>query len=119
MGQLSEILPHFVAELAAALEKAGHSDLAASVRTIEIHDRCTCQEPGCVTFFAIPKAKCPPPEERGRVIPSIRGVSCVQHSEGKVVWIEALGRPEERRALDERLPTSKSPNTSFERTRER
>jgi len=119
MPRLSEILPHFALEIEAALIDAGHLELAKSVVNIDLVERCGCSEPGCVTFFALREADRPSPSDCERVVPRLSGVSCVHHHRGKVVWIEALGRPSERVVLDEQIPIIPSPNKSLERTRER
>lgn len=104
MAQLIDVLPQFAAELAIALEEAGAPELARSVRRVEIVERCPCREPGCISFHAQPKSSWPGPSECDRIIAPLRGVSCVVYHLSRVVWIEALGRPEERAILDERLP---------------
>jgi hypothetical protein len=100
MAQLIDALPQFAAELARALNDAGHPALAESVCNVEIVERCPCNEPGCVSFYARPKSSCPAPGEGDRIIPAMRGVSCVMHHLNRIVWIEALGRPEDRAILD-------------------
>jgi hypothetical protein len=119
MPRLSEILPHFTLEIEAALIDAGHLDLARTVASVDLVERCGCSEPGCVTFFALEKADRPDSSDCERAVPRLRGVSCVHHYGGRIVWIEALGRPNERMVLDEQVPIIPSPNTSLERTRER
>ena len=119
MPRLSEILPHFALEIEAALIDAGHVELAKSVASVELVERCGCSEPGCVTFFAIHDTDRPDLSDCERVLPRLRGVSCVHHYRGTVVWIEALGRPTERVVLDEQVPITSSPDTPPERTRDR
>jgi hypothetical protein len=43
-------LPDFCAELEAALERRGLTDVAAQVRSAHITSRCSCGEPDCATF---------------------------------------------------------------------
>lgn len=104
MAQLINILPQFAAELATALEESGHPELARSVDGIEIVERCRCSEPGCVSFYAHPKSSDTDSAECDRIVLRMRGVSCVYHQRGRIVWLEALGRQDDRAILDERLP---------------
>jgi hypothetical protein len=115
---LAEILPHFSVEVEVALVEAGFPALAESLGRVDIVERCRCEEPGCITFFALHARERPNPRDCERIVPNLRGVSCVLYHHGRVVWIEALGRPVERAILDERMPIVPSPNTSLERTRE-
>ena len=98
--KLAQVLPELARELGDGLRAEGYHALADSVAQLDIVDRCACEQPGCVTFFTVPKAELPDPTECKRVIAPVRGVSCVQYANGKIVWIEALGRPEDRQILD-------------------
>ena len=100
--KLADALPEFSRELAEGLAAEGRPDLADSVYTIEIVDRCLCEVTGCITFHAVPKATAPKwPDECERIIPCVRGVSCVHFVDHCVVWIEALGRVDEKTRLEQ------------------
>jgi hypothetical protein len=104
MLKLSRVLPEFAIELANGLASTGHHDLALAVTDIEIVQRCPCREVGCLTFYAVAKSEAPPPDDCQRVIPPVRGVSCLQHQNNRIIWIEAIDRPKERSTLDEMMP---------------
>ena len=106
MFQLSRLLPEFALELANGLASTGHDDLATSVADIEIVQRCPCREVGCLTFYAVAKSEAPPPDDCQRVVPPVRGLSCLLHQNGRIIWVEAIDRPQERRTLDEIMPIS-------------
>lgn len=94
--KLAHELPEFSRELAEGLIAEGRPDLADSIYNIEIIDRCLCEVPGCLTFYAVPKVTAPTwPDECERIIPCVRGVTCVHFVGSSVVWIEAVGRLEE------------------------
>lgn len=97
--RLAEVLPDFVAELTHALNELGCSQLASTVSEVEIVDLCRCNEPGCISFYTCQEPLRPYAEDCERIIAPIRGVSCVHHRSGEIVWVEALGRPEERATL--------------------
>jgi hypothetical protein len=100
--KLANALPEFSHELAEGLIAEGRTDLADSVYTIEIIDRCHCEAPGCIAFHAVPKATAPIwPDECDRIIPTVRGVTCIHFVKSSIVWIEALGRAEEKARLDQ------------------
>ncbi len=104
MLKLSHILPEFARELANGLVSIGHDELASVVKDLEIAHRCPCQETGCLTFYAVPKSEALRPEDCQQIVPSVQGVSCVHHQDGRIVWVEAIGRPQDRRTLDEAMP---------------
>ena len=99
MPLLKTVLPGFAADLSKALEREGHKRLAMEVATTRIEDWCRCELTGCVTFFAVPKAEAPPGTECDRLIPEMVGVDCIQFHSGRIIWIEALDRPHDRRRL--------------------
>ena len=100
--KLANVLLEFSHELAEGSIAEGRTDRADSVYTIEIIDRCHCETPGCVVFHAVPQATDPTePDECDRIIPSVRGVTCIHFVKNSIVWIEALGRAEEKTRLDQ------------------
>lgn len=100
MIQLASALPELAEELAHGLAAAGHAELAKALYSIQIAERCRCDQPGCVTFYAVQKADAPPPSKCNRIIGPAKGVLCVQYVGQQIVWIEALGRPDDREKLD-------------------
>ncbi len=101
MLKLSQALPQFAQELSRGLISLGYTQLAASVDSLEIVERCKCDEPGCVTFYAVPKLSAPHPDKCQRIIAPVRGVTCIQVSDQQITWVEVLGRPELREKLDQ------------------
>lgn len=99
--KLSDALPEFAEELAQGLAAEGHEHLADTVRSIEIVERCLCDEPGCVTFYAVPKTTAPAWPACKRVIAPAKGVSCVYYTNRQILWVEVLGRPDDRAKLDQ------------------
>jgi hypothetical protein len=100
MLKLAQALPDLTEELSQGIASLGYKKLAASVYTIEVVERCKCEEPGCVTFFCVPKIHAPLPDTCKRIIAPARGVTCVQYVDQQITWVEVLGRPEDREKLD-------------------
>lgn len=100
MLKLAQVLPDLTEELSRGIASLGHEKLAASVYTIEIIERCKCEEPGCVTFFCVPKVSAPLPDRCNRIVAPAWGVTCVQYFDQQITWVEVLGRPEDREILD-------------------
>lgn len=100
MMKLAEALPQFAEELTQGLADLGYKKLAAAVHAVEIVERCRCDEPGCDTFYAVSKRSAPSGEKCSRVIAPARGVLCVQYLRQRIIWVEVLGRPEDRERLD-------------------
>ena len=99
MLHLVDALPEFAAELSRGLAELGHKELATSVNSIVIVERCKCDETGCITFYAVPKTVT---NQRPckTAMPVVKGLTCVQYIGQQIVWVEALGRPEDREKLD-------------------
>ena len=98
--KLAVALPELANELALGLSAAGHAQLAEAAYSIEIAERCPCDDPGCVTFYTMKKVDAPSPSKCKRVVAPASGVLCVQHVGSEIVWIEVLGRPNDRAKLD-------------------
>ena len=98
--KLAEALPQLADDLSQGLAALGYEKLAASVNSVDIVDRCRCDHAGCVTFFAVPKGSAPSGEKCNRVIAPAPGVLCVQYSRQRIIWVEVIGRPEDRERLD-------------------
>ena len=98
--KLTSVLPDFASELSRGLADLGHPDLAGTIADVEIVELCPCSELGCVTFYAVPKADAPCWPECGRVIAPAKGVTCIHYRDGRIIWVEALGRPLDRAILD-------------------
>lgn len=101
MMRLADALPEFADELAQGLAAMGHKHLAAAVNSVEIAERCLCDEPGCITFHAIPKGSAPHEPACERIIAPAKGVMCVHYIDRQIIWIEVFGRPEDRIKLDQ------------------
>ena len=100
--KLADALPGFSRELAEGLADEGRPDLADSVYSIEIIDRCICEVSGCITFHAVPKTTAPKwPDECERIIPCVKGVSCVHFVDHRIVWVEAFGRVDDKTRLEQ------------------
>lgn len=100
MLKLAHALPKFADELSNGLAALGYKKLAESVYAVDIAERCRCDEPGCVTFHAVPKISAPSGEACERVIAPAMGVICVQYFDQHIIWVEVLGRPDDREKLD-------------------
>ncbi|AMV32219.1 hypothetical protein VN12_08855 [Pirellula sp. SH-Sr6A] len=101
MMKLADALPEFAEELAQGLAAEGYKHLAETVHSVEIVERCLCDEPGCVTFYAVPKSSAPAWPACKRVIAPAKGVMCVHYSKRQILWVEVLGRPDDRAKLDQ------------------
>jgi len=110
--KLANALPEFADELAQGLAAMGHKYLAEAVYSLDIVERCLCGEPGCVTFHTVPKTAAPAWPACKRVIAPAKGVMCVHYANRQIIWVEVLGRPEDRVKLDQIYklpdPTGKS-----------
>jgi len=98
---LREVDPDFAAELAVALRLAGEEGLAARVFRLVIEDSCGCTDPGCASFYAVPRLRARSHWiERGRTIELAcnRGRLSVDVADSSIVAVEVLGRPELRSA---------------------
>ncbi len=100
MLKLNDVLPEFADELAQGLADMGHTQLAATVHSLTIAERCMCDEPGCVTFHAVPRNSAPDGKMLERIVAPAKGVVCVQYTGQQIIWIEVLGRPKDREKLD-------------------
>lgn len=100
MLRLAQVLPELAKDLSLGVASMGHQKLAALVYTIEVVERCKCDEPGCVTFFCVPQRSAPHPDICQRIIAPARGVVCVQYVDQQIIWVEVLGCPEYREILD-------------------
>ena len=99
--KLADALPEFAEELAQGLAAEGYKHLAEAVHSVEIVERCVCDEPGCVTFYAVNKTSASAWPECKRVIAPAKGVMCVHYSNRQILWVEVLGRPDDRAKLDQ------------------
>lgn len=100
MLHLVDALPEFAAELSRGLADLGYKKLATSVNSIVIVERCKCDETGCITFYAAPKTSVTSQRPCNTAIPAVKGLTCVQYIGQQIVWVEVLGRPEDRKKLD-------------------
>ncbi len=87
-------------ELSRAVASTGLTKLAESVYVLEIVERCKCQEPGCVTFYAVAKVAAPTPDNCKRIVAPTNGITCIQYLDQQIIWVEVQGRPEDREKLD-------------------
>ena len=100
MLRLYQALPELTDELSRGIASLGYKKLAASVYSIEIAERCICDELSCVTFYTVPKLSAPCPDICKRIVAPARGVTCVQYFDQQIIWVEVLGRPEDREKLE-------------------
>ncbi len=101
MMKLADALPKFAEELAHGLAVQGHKHLAEAVLSVEIVERCRCDEPGCVTFYAVPKTSATAWPASKRVIAPAKGVMCVHYIDRQILCVEVLDRPDDRAKLDQ------------------
>lgn len=100
MLYLVDALPDFSDELSRGLADLGHQELATSVKAIVIVERCKCNETGCITFYAVPKSSLTNKCRCKTAYPVVRGLTCVQYIGQNIVWVEAVGRPDDRKKLE-------------------
>ncbi len=96
-------LPAFCAELEAALERQGLTDVAAQVRSAQIQSRCSCGESDCASF-TVQSSRALNVVERNVIGERYRGSHEIEGLEGLVVvdldnfgrlmQIEVLYRPD-------------------------
>jgi hypothetical protein len=88
-------LPALAAELDRLLRQRGRPDLAEQVASLRIIALCTCEVEGCGSFYtARPMKRW---FRRGRQV-SVDDV-VVDTIDGEIVFVEVLGRPDVRAAL--------------------
>jgi hypothetical protein len=91
-----EVLPAFVAELERLLVEEGRADLAAQLPALRVTAVCACEVEGCGSFHtARPMKRW---FRRGKQVPV--GDVVVDTIDGAIVYVEVLGRPEVREALE-------------------
>lgn len=101
MLKLADVLPEFAEELAQGLAVEGQMHLADTVHSLKIVERCPCDEPGCVTFYTVPKSSVPAWPSCNRAFPPVKGVMCLHYANRQILWVEVLGRPGDRAKLDQ------------------
>jgi hypothetical protein len=52
---VKDVLPAFAAELRDLLNKAERTDLAAKIESLELVERCRCDDEFCSSFYTAPK----------------------------------------------------------------
>ena len=102
--KLRQALPDVYQELEQGLQKAGRVELAASLESLELVDRCRCGDGFCATFFTQPKDSWPPPAELEHIVVEAPKLFCVTVASGKVAKAEYLWRPSLRQRLLELKP---------------
>jgi hypothetical protein len=91
-----EVLPALTAELERLLTEEGRGDLAAQLPALRITVVCPCEVEGCGSFYtARPIRRW---LRRGRQVQV--GDVAVDTIDGEIVFVEVLGRPEVREALE-------------------
>jgi hypothetical protein len=92
---VTERLPALAAELADGLREGGRPDLAEQIGSLRIAATCQCEVVGCGSFYTGRPLK--RWFRRGKQVPV--GGLVVDTIDGEIVFVEALGRPEVRAAL--------------------
>ncbi len=91
-----DALPGLAAEVESSLTELGRPDLAGQLSELRVAAVCPCEVEGCGSFYtARPIRRW---FRRGRQIDL--GDVVVDTIDGEIVFVEVLGRPEVRAALD-------------------
>jgi hypothetical protein len=100
------MLPAFSAELQRLLIEQGEPELAAQVPQLPIHDRCSCGDDFCATFYTQPKPNGAfgPGHRNVRLLPDDGALLILDVVGGQIACVELLDRPEVREKLDAVLP---------------
>jgi hypothetical protein len=90
------VVPALAAELERGLRERGRPELAGQVASLRIRAVCQCEVEGCGSFYTgLPMKRW---FRRGREVPV--GDLVVNTIDGEIVFVEVLGRPEVRTALE-------------------
>jgi hypothetical protein len=103
---LRHLLPTFADELQTLLGVAGRAGLAAQVPSLELVDRCRCNDDFCGTFYTVtpPKGAWGPGHYTVALAEAEVGMINVDVLNDRIVEVEVLWRPEIRDALAGALP---------------
>jgi hypothetical protein len=102
---LIEKLPELAQELEQLLRKHGDPDLAEQVPTLEIVNRCRCEDDFCSSVCTKPEPKGPYGKgHQTLLLDPERGMLLVDVVDRQIAFVEVLYRDDIRKALLEVLP---------------
>ncbi len=93
---VASLLPALARELEDGLRALGRRDLADQVASLPVTDVCPCHVEGCGSFYTARPIK--RWFRRGKQVPV--GDLVVDTIDGEIVFVEVLGRPDVRTALN-------------------
>jgi len=97
---LTDTLPAFATELRQLLLQHGEAELAAQVPLLAIHDRCSCGDDFCSTFYTQPKPQGSfGPGHRNVVLAPDDGTIILDVVAGEIACVKVLDRPDIRGKL--------------------
>ncbi|WP_234363443.1 hypothetical protein [Streptomyces sp. TN58] len=108
---LRDVLPGLSAELVRLLQEEGEGDLAICAHDLRVLADCGCGDDFCQSFHT---ASHPPgtpygPGHRNVALLPARGDLILDVVDGRIMFVEVLGRPELRPALDAALTGGAGP----------
>jgi hypothetical protein len=102
---LNSSLPNLSRELTALLADAGEPDLAAQIESLEIVQRCPCNDDFCASFYTAPRpVGAYGPGHRNVELEPEKGMIILDVVDERIVKIEILYRDEIRAQLSSLLP---------------
>jgi hypothetical protein len=104
---LADVLPAFAVELQQLLSEKGEPELAGQVPTLNIFDRCRCEDDiGCASFYTMPKPQGSfgPRHRNVRLFPAEGAFLILDVVAGQIAFVEVLDRHDVREKLDAVLP---------------
>jgi hypothetical protein len=102
---VSEVFPEFSAELTNLLAQAGEQQLADSVHTLELVDRCRCEDDFCGSFYTAPKphGRWGSPHRNVSLQPN-KGMLILDVVDEKICMVEVLDRDDVKHTVAALLP---------------
>jgi hypothetical protein len=98
---LKDFLPDLVEELTNLLIKDNNHKLAEKVNTLEIYEKCNCNERSCASFYTAPKPNGSFGEgHQNLVLKAEFGMFILDVVNDEIMFIEILDRPNYKKILD-------------------
>ncbi len=96
--KLNILMPFLAEELSQALTEIGLTKLARSVSSLEIIERCDCDNTGCAAFYTAKKHTWSGKKIK-QISPRVKGLYSVDVLDDQIVFIEMMGRQDVRDRL--------------------
>ena len=91
---LRDVLPGLASELARLLRAEGELELAEQVASLEVVDRCRCDNASCATIYTVPKPEGAWGANHYNLILNTKGLTVLDVLDDRIVCIEILDRDE-------------------------